>query len=360
MEKQATVNKRKLKHKQKNDLMRSLRIVKDFGFHYILNGSPIEPTEGFILSDRDECLVFASFVFKNVSEKKIKSLTVRIDFYYYQNIPYTSVTFRYCKDNLSFGIINENNKELKISRSNKREFIEKGASFGKNVYIPLPESPFTKMCVVLEAAEYSDGSAENLEITLKGAGKTYSLLDRVTQKAYDAANIYKFHEHVFPTKNLPQFGNTSWLCCCGYKNSHIFEKCEKCSREKSVQQRLLSESAIENKRNELVSISSNLQYHDKTRFPQNKYLENKQDKLKKAEAIKQSRENLIRLQDERRKKERAWLTKGIVTLAVFWAVFIGIVVFMVLLDPGKDGESFLKMVRRILEGDKSLFEFFGA
>ena len=360
MEKQVARNKRNLKRRQKTDLMRSLRIVKDFGFHYILNGSPVEPTEGYVLSDRDDCLVFASFVFRNISEKRIRTLTVRIDFYYYQNIPYTSVVFCYSKDNMSFGIINENNKELKIAKSNKREFIEKGASFGKNVYIPLPESPFTKMRAVLEAVEYSDGSTEKLEIALNGVGKTYTSLDRITQKAYDAANIYKFQERVFPTKNLPQFGKSSWLCCCGYKNPVKYEKCEKCSREKAVQQRLLSESAIEDKKKELVSVSSNIKYHDKTRFPQNKYLENKQDKLKKAEAIKQSRERLKQLQNERRKKERAWLTKGIVILSLFWALFIGIVVFMVLIDPGKDGESFLKMVRRILEGDKSLFEFFGA
>lgn len=357
MKREKTREIRKLKRRQKTDLMRSFRTVKTFKFPYVLDGSPVEPTEGYILSDRDDCLIFASFVFKNVSEKRIKALTVRIYFYYNQNIPYTSVVFCYCRNNLSFGRITENRRELKIAESNRRDFAEKGASFGKNVYIPLPERYFTKMKTVLESVEYSDGQTETLGIALNGTGRTYSSLDRITKETYDSVNTYKFAERVFPTKNLPQFGTSSWLCCCGHKNPSEYGKCEKCSRGKAFQEKFLSERSIEEKREALVSVSSNLKYHDKTRFPQNKYLENESDKLKKAEEIKRSRERLDRLQNERRKKERVWLTKGIVIYSLFWALFIGIVLFAILLDPGKDGESFLKMLRRISEGDKSLFEF---
>lgn len=86
--------------RRKFDSMRSLRVVKHFDYPFVLENSFIEVTEGYIFSDRDTYDVFASFVFKNLSEKELKRLDIRIDFYFYQNIPYTSLDFCYSQDAL--------------------------------------------------------------------------------------------------------------------------------------------------------------------------------------------------------------------------------------------------------------------
>ena len=69
------------------DRQRYIRVVESFDFSGIIQNSPVEITEGYIVSDRDSDEVFACFEFMSVSEKPIKALDVKVLLYSGQNVP---------------------------------------------------------------------------------------------------------------------------------------------------------------------------------------------------------------------------------------------------------------------------------
>ena len=302
IENYGSVSKKALK-RQKVDVFRPLRVVKYIDFSFVLENSPVEIEEGYIVADKDTGEVFASFIFKNLSNLPIKNLNIKLDFYLNNNcVPYKSIDFEYSRDELTFGIIKNRKKELKVRECNKRTLIYSGESFGSCVFVPIPENYFKKLEVTLVSVVYSNGTTENINQTVTGKKKLFSELDDISKTVYNRMNIYQSAEHYHPTIVIPQFGNKVWLCCCGNKNPASSEKCEVCAREKEYQQKNFVQSAIDESVKNLVSDPTEITFHDKTKYSQNKHLENDADIQKKIEAFEKSMENVERAEIIRQKR----------------------------------------------------------
>lgn len=341
------------------DKERDMRTVKHFEHPYMLEGCPIQPIETNILADRDSWGIFAELTFKNLSEQPLKRLCVRLDFYYYQNIPYTSVFFEYCESDLTFGKIYSGSNALKEREALERKTVLCGEIFGEGAYIPLPESSYTDIAFYITEIELENGETVRQDIPLSGRGRVFSDLDEIAKRILCGEKSFARSESVFPTKNLPVFSDSGWLCCCGHKNLRESEVCVKCLRPRELQKELISEEAIGERKKELTSQPTAIRYHDKSRFAQNKFLQNQADKERREAEIKRSRENLARQEEEKRRKYSHWLKRGLIFCLAAYLLTFGAVLLAMFRDGGRDSQESGYMFKRIFEGDTSLFEFFG-
>lgn len=317
------LDKRQLKEKlkqQKIDRMRSLRVVKYIDYPFILPNSPVEIEEGYILSDRDSYDVFASYVFKNVSERPIKKLNIRLSCYLNQNIPYTNIDFTYSQDELTFGIINQNGTDLRLKDSNAVTYVNKSCTFGSCVYIPLPESYFTKLELTLLSVEYAGGSVEQLNMLVSGNTKRYNELDDISKLVYTRVNIYKSAEEKYPTKVIPQFSDTVWLCCCGNKNPISNVQCEKCGREKEWQKTSVTVDILEATKTQMVNDPREVTLHDKSKFKQNKYLESAEETQRKIEQYEKAMKNIAYEEKRKHRRQMMLIPKIALGLLVFYLI----------------------------------------
>jgi len=303
--------------RQKIDRERALRVVKYIDYPFILENSPVELVEGYIVSDRETYDVFASLIFKNIGKLPISKLNIRLSCYQNQNIPYLNIDFTYCAEDLTFGIISYKKKELKLKESNKRASINQGESFGSCVFIPLPESYFTKMEVYISSVEFADGSVQNMNVRVAGDSKRYSELDNISKLVYTRLNIYVSAESQFPTKVIPQFTQSGWMCCCGTKNSVDSEVCELCGREKNWQKESVSATALEQTKQQLISDPTERTLHDKTNFSQNKYLEDETEIQSKIEQYEKAMENVALAEKRRERKKMMFFP-----MLVFWGLVV--------------------------------------
>ncbi len=310
--------------RQKIDRERALRVVKYIDYPFVLDDSPVELEEGYIVSDKDTYDVFASFIFKNVGARPIKALSIRLACYQNQNIPYEYVNFTYSPDDLTYGIISVKGKDLKLRDSNKRKCINQSENFGSCVYVPLPESYFKRLEVYITEIEYSNGEKEVLNLRVAGDSKRYSELDNISKLAYSRVNIYVSAEEQFPTKVIPQFAKKVWLCCCGTKNPIDLCQCEKCGREKDWQEKSVSASALEKTKQKFVSDPTERVFHDKSNYVQNKYLESDADVQKKIEQYEKAMENVAREEQRRERNKMMILPKliiwGISVYGLAWII----------------------------------------
>ncbi len=316
------ISKENLK-RQKVDVERALRVVKYIDYPFVLSDSPIELDEGYIVSDRQTCEVFASFIFKNVSERPIRELKVRLACYQNQNIPYLNIDFVYSNKDLTFGIISKNGNDMKLRDANKKTFIEQSETFGSCVFIPIPESYFTKMEVILLSVTYSNGDVEQLNTVVAGDTRRYKELDDISKRVYARVNIYQAAEERYPTVVIPQFSNKVWLCCCGNKNPAASEVCEKCGREKEWQRNTVSRVALEETKRKLINDPREVTFHDKSKFRQNKHLENDKDIQKKIEQYELAIKNVAREEQRKHRRQMMLIPKiAIATLIMMLVLFV--------------------------------------
>lgn len=311
------VNKTALE-RQKYDYQRPLRVVKYFDYPFILEDSPVELEEGYIVSDRETCDVFASFVFKNVSPKPLKSLKIRLACYLNQNIPYLNIDFEYSQKDLTFGIIKSGEREFKLRESNKREVIRTAESFGSCVFIPIPESYFTKMEVILLSAEMLNGEIIPINTLVVGDSQRYKDLDDISKLVYSRVNIYQAAEERFPTKVIPQFSNQVWLCCCGTKNPLANTECERCGREREWQKQTVTEDILSQTRERMVSDPREVTLHDKTRFAQNKRLETKEETAAKIEQYEKAIKNIAYEEKQKQRRQMMIIPKILLVALVLY------------------------------------------
>lgn len=310
--------------RQKADRMRALRVVKYLEYPFILENSPVEIDEGYIVSDMESYDVFASFIFKNISERPIRKLNIQLACYLNQNIPYTHIDFTYAQDDLTFGIISKDGVDLKLREANARSFIEKSETFGACVYIPLPESYFTKLEVILVSVEYAGGVVEEINTVVAGNNKKFSELDNISKMVYSRVNIYRAAEERFPTKVLPQFGEKVWLCCCGNKNPSAAEKCEKCGREKEWQEKSVVSSALEETKNRMINDPTEITLHDKSKFKQNKFLESQDDIDKKIEQYEKAMKNIAYEEKRKHKRQMMLIPKILIGAGIIYLLVLGL------------------------------------
>ncbi|MBR5285956.1 MAG: hypothetical protein IKU30_03580 [Clostridia bacterium] len=314
--------------RQKQDRMRSLRVVKYLEYPFILPDSPIDMEEGYIVSDRDTYDIFASFIFKNITDRQLKKLDVRINCYLNQNIPYAHIDFEYSHDLLTFGIIGKDDVDLKFKDSNKKQYIDKCETFGACVYIPLPETYFTKIELVLLSVEYANGEVVDINTVVAGDSRKYKDLDNITKMVYSRVNIYRSAEEKFPTKVVPQFGNTSWLCCCGNKNPNAAEVCEKCAREKEWQKNVIVSEKLEETKTRMVNDPREVTLHDKSKFKQNRYLETKEETQKKIEQYEKAMKNIALEEKYNESRKLLLIPKILLIVGFIYLLIFGIKLFI--------------------------------
>jgi hypothetical protein len=289
--------------RQKIDRMRALRVVKYIDYPFILQDSPVEVVEGYILSDRETYDIFASYIFKNITNRPIRKLNIRLDCYLNQNIPYEHIEFTYSQDELTFGIISKDNIDMRLRDANKRAVVEKCESFGSCVYIPLPETYFTRLELVLVSVEYAGGLVQEINALVAGNNNRYNELDNYCKTIYSRSNIYVAAEVKHPTKVVPQFGNDAWLCCCGNKNPNDADTCEICGREKEWQKNNVTAEILENTKEQLINDPREVRFHDKTKFKQNKYLESPAETEEKIKQYEKAMKNIA--YEEKRNERKA-------------------------------------------------------
>ena len=320
------ISKKEMKEKikrQKYDRMRSLRVVKYLEYPFILPDSPVELDEGYIVSDMETYDVFASFIFKNVSERPIRKLNIRLSCYLNQNIPYTNIDFTYSHEDLTFGIISKDGNDLKLRQSNERVTVERSETFGSCVYIPLPESYFTKLEVILLSVEYAGGQVVELNTLVAGNSKRYADLDNISKIVYTRVNIYKAAEEKYPTKVIPQFGNTVWLCCCGNKNPASSDKCELCGREKEWQEKSVTSQVLEETKKKMVGDRQERVLHDKSRFKQNKFLESDEENERKIKQYEQAMKNIAYEEQRKQRNQMMLIPKILIAVLIFYLLVLG-------------------------------------
>jgi hypothetical protein len=315
--------------RQRIDRERTLRVVKYIDYPFVLTDCPVELEEGYIVTDRISCDVFASFVFKNVSEMLIKRLDIRLACYQNQNIPYLNIDFTYSQDELTFGVISKNGKDMKLKEANQRSYIGMSESFGSCVFVPIPESYFTKMDIIIRSVEFVNGEKMVLNKVVAGDTSRYNDLDDISKIVYSRVNIYQAAEERFPTVVIPQFNDKVWLCCCGNKNPNACDECEKCGREKKWQQENISQHQFEKTREKLVNDPREITLHDKSKFKQNKLLENDAEVQKKIEQYEEAIKNIAREEKIRERRTLMLVPKIAIALLIIAIIAFAIRLFSI-------------------------------
>lgn len=309
--------------RQKYDRMRALRVVKYLEYPFILSKSPVEIEEGFIVSDKDTYDVFASFIFKNVSDRPIHKLNIRLSCYLNQIVPYTHIDFSYSQEDLTFGIISKDGVDYKLRDSNAKSSIARSESFGSCVYIPMPESYFTKLDLTIMSVEYAGGVKEDLNILVAGKSTKYNQLDNMSKLVYARLNIYQSAESSHPTKVIPQFGDNGWLCCCGNKNAAASTVCEKCNREREWQEKSVTLDVIEETKQRLISDPTEVTFHDKSKFKQNKHLETKEEEAAKIEQYEKAMKNIAFEEKMKHRRQMMLIPKILLAILIIYLLAFG-------------------------------------
>ncbi len=287
------------RQKQKKDKLRALRVIEFLDYSAIFESSPVEVIEGYIVSDIDEYDIFASFVFKNVSKTQIKALDIRLLIYKNQNIPYEKPTFRYSRENYTLGTRRADQEVIKTKEAG--EFINPGESFGEAIYIPLPESYFSKFELEITGVLYADDSYEKFSLIAGKRKERIAELDDDKMFTYMTINIFKAAEEKFPGQYIPQKGENAWLCCCGHKNSITSNYCEVCKRDMAWQFNNLVPDRLEDIAERKKQERAIPHAFEKSRYSQTKYLQTKEDQERKMKAYEQA---IQRITQEEQRKER--------------------------------------------------------
>ena len=91
---ESVTHSRAQRRAMRRDLQRYIRVVRSFDFSGVAENSPVEITEGYVVSDRETDEVFVCFELLCVSKRPLRSLTIRLHLYDRQNVPYERLTFR--------------------------------------------------------------------------------------------------------------------------------------------------------------------------------------------------------------------------------------------------------------------------
>lgn len=285
----------------KKDRQRLFRVVERFDFSGIVDKSPVQIEDGFVIADIETNELFACLIFQNLSYKYIRSLSIRLLLYSNMNIPYDKVYFTYSSDNATFGIREMAGEEKHFF--NKKKYphdIRPLEYFGNCAYIKLPESYFKRIEVELLSATFSNLSKQELDIVVTSKVKRISSLNDDQQYAFYHLNIYRDAESAHPTLNIPQEGDSVWLCCCGHKNLNTESICSLCKRDREWQMKTIDEFSLDSKVTELLRESDvMLRHKDNFKgYTANLSLEEQQKKIEDYERV------IRNVAEQERKKEK--------------------------------------------------------
>lgn len=311
----------KQRKEMRKNLLRTFRVVEYFDFSGVLPDSPVQVNEGYIISDLETHELFASFAFQNTSGKQIMSLDIRLFLYQNANVPYEKKSFTYSYDNMTFGE-RKNGIVTKKGIFGTKQYtycIAVGETFGRSAYIPIPDSYFRKIELEISKVTFSDSSFVTPKMIVRNQCTDFTELDDAKLYAFTRMNIYAAAEERYPTRVVPQFGETAWLCCCGQKNLATSEKCERCMRDRDWQKHVFDASVMEQKVEELKA-ANDYYRPDKTKYETSKNFE-KEEEIQKRIAEYEAAMKRVAEQERRREHRRKMIIPKIL---IFIAVVIAI------------------------------------
>ncbi|HAN21372.1 MAG: hypothetical protein A2Y15_06970 [Clostridiales bacterium GWF2_36_10] len=318
---------KQLKKQQKQDRSRIFRVVEYLDYCAIFEHCPVEIIDGYIISDVDNYEIFASFVFRNVSKKKIESLDIRLICYQNQNIPYIKIPFTYSFKSFTLGNREINGKRIRDKKQIQNPYIAPSESFGETVYIPIPETYFSKFELEISGVKYADGNYEKLEVIAGKRVTKYKDLTDESKFIYSKLNIFSAAEELFPTRFVPQKGEYAWLCCCGQKNLNELDKCENCLRDRDWQFENLEVNKLENAAKEIAEEEKAYFKNEKTSYSQLKFLQTDEDIQRKVKAYELAMKKVA--EDERRRmSRRMWLLPRIFLCFVIIYLISQLIIFI--------------------------------
>lgn len=292
----------KQKRQNRKNMQRMFRVVEYFDFSGVIPDCPVQVNEGFIISDYETHELFASFSFQNTSDKPIKYLDIRLFFYQNANVPYEKRPFRYSYEDMTFGV-RKNGSRKKKGFFGKEEYpptIEIGESFGRFAFIRVPESYFKKVELEISKITFDDGTSVSPKLVVKDKYTPISTLRDDELYAISRLNIYAAAEEVHPTKVVPQFSKSAWLCCCGHKNLGTSTKCELCQRDRDWQKQTFTEETISKKIDEMYKTNDHYR-HDKTKYFESNALPETNEEIQ--HKIKEYEDAMKRLAEQEEKKK---------------------------------------------------------
>ncbi len=294
-----------------------------FDFSGLIENSPIQVLEGYVVADTESNEFFVTFTFRNMSERSIRSFDIRLFLYRDSSVPYIKIPFTYSYEDYTLGLRTKPGERKKklfeklFNRKNESENIEILESFGKMAYIKIPEAYFKKIELEITSVTYSDAGTENLHITVTNKYKRINELDYEKQYALARLNIYNRAEEYHPTKVLPQKGQNAWLCCCGAKNLAADEKCRVCERDRDWQLETITPENLDSKVVELKR-ESDVNLRDKAKFKNCEVWETKEDIQKKIEEYEKVVRNLAEQERKNEWKQKLIIPKIILVFAVIY------------------------------------------
>lgn len=304
------------------DRKRLFRVIEHFDFPNVLESSPVQLSDGYVVSDIETHELFASFVFQNLSPKEIAKLDIRLLLFRdLENVPYRKVPYTYSYENLSLGIRNMPcDEQVRSKKRRDTKNIRVSEYFGNASYIKLPESYFKRIKLELTAVEYADGTVQDLRIIVSNSAKRFAEFNDEEQYAYHKFNIYSEAEQYYPTRLVPQVTENAWLCCCGNKNLISQDICPRCGRDRNWQVVNLNETHLVD---EVASLKrgNDKMLQDKSHFTgyvKEPTEEEKQKKMKEYEKI------LQRVAENERRKEHQKMMI-IPKILIFFAVVLLII-----------------------------------
>ncbi len=190
-------------------------------FDFIYGDSPIE------LIDRTSCYDIESFEyfltvrFRNVSTRGITSLDVRVDLFDGISIlPYKRIAYTY-KIKTDSDII------------------------GERDYIPIPQSYYKHLEVVVVSVTFADGETKELNLSSRGKPRLISEQPNHIITACEIVDDSEQLRDTYPAVIMPEFGQTAWICSCSHKNRAESEECERCTRSREALRELYSRENLE-------------------------------------------------------------------------------------------------------------------
>ena len=316
----------------RRDRLRRMRVVETLDTASVFASSPVEIKEGYAVSDLETGELFLVLTFKSLSQRPIEALDIRVLLYggTQQLLPYRKDDFRYSWETATLGKRILDGRVRKEKECKRETAIVHDEEFGYGVFLPLPDTFFSRLQIELVRVTYADGGCEQLGLISDPFDRRlratrFDEIDGNLRVSYEHINVFQQNEEEHPIRVLPQEGKNVWLCCCGRKNPADAPRCEACGRDKDWQLENLSEQKLLKARRELDSDRTLHVPHDTSAYSQTRYLENAEDKRRKEEQIKKVKWELYVRRVTAEDKHYWKMLKRIVLSAVVLAAIWGIV-----------------------------------
>lgn len=267
---ESVTHSRAQRRAMRRDLQRYIRVVRSFDFSGVAENSPVEITEGYVVSDRETDEVFVCFELLCVSKRPLRSLTIRLHLYDRQNVPYERLTFRYAAADGTLGLRSGIGRR-RAGRRVEPVLIHPGETFGRASYIRLPRALFQTAHAGAGLGRLCRRRRGGARLHSLGGAKRLSEADIYTQRAFVSKNVFRAAEEAFPSVYVPESGGNSWLCCCGQKNLASDAVCTRCSRERDWVLTNLNEQSLASEREKEIAEESGVLR--RSAYRQNRYLE---------------------------------------------------------------------------------------